>query len=166
MKRIRSKKKAARRIIVSIIEQTLVLVEHDTILRSYPVSTSRYGIGNKDGSFKTPLGKHVICSKIGRNARFASIFRNRRNTKKRAKIGSDGDKDLITSRILRLKGLEPGENTGRGIDTFHRYIYIHGTAEEHLISTPASHGCIRMKNKDIIELFDLVQRGTIVDIRR
>jgi hypothetical protein len=106
----------------------------------------------------------MICSKIGRKARLGSIFRNRRNTKKIAKIGSDFDKDLITTRILRLQGLEPTENKGKGIDTFHRCIYIHGTAEEHLIGKPASHGCIRMKNKDIVELFALIPLNTVVII--
>jgi hypothetical protein len=106
----------------------------------------------------------MICSKIGRKARLGSIFRNRRNTKKIAKIGSDFDKDLITTRILRLQGLAQTENKGKGIDTFSRCIYIHGTAEEHLIGKPASHGCIRMKNRDIIELFALVPRSTVVII--
>lgn len=153
-------------IIISIADQKLYLQRKGKLIKTYRVSTSKYGIGNKNNSFKTPLGKHMISSKIGRKARLGSIFRNRRNTKKIAKIGSDFDKDLITTRILRLQGLEPGKNKGKGIDTFCRCIYIHGTAEEHLIGKPASHGCIRMKNRDIIELFDLAPRGTRVLISR
>lgn len=151
-------------IIISIVDQKLYLHRKGKLIKTYRVSTSKYGIGNKNNSFKIPLGKHMICSKIGRKARLGSIFRNRRNTKKIAKIGSDFDKDLITTRILRLQGLEPGKNKGKGIDTFCRCIYIHGTAEEHLIGKPASHGCIRMKNKDIVELFALVPRNTVVII--
>ena len=154
------------RIIISIADQKLYLYKNAKLIRTYRVSTSKYGIGNKNNSFKTPLGRHMISSKIGRKAHLGSIFRNRRNTKKIAKIGSDFDKDLITTRILRLQGLEPTENKGKGIDTFYRCIYIHGTAEEHLIGKPASHGCIRMKNRDIIELFDLVPMGTRVLISR
>ncbi|MGB3342069.1 MAG: L,D-transpeptidase [bacterium] len=153
------------RIFISIVDQKLYLCKKGKIIKIYRVSTSKYGIGNKNNSFKTPLGKHLISSKIGRKARLNSIFKDRRNTKKIARISSDFDKDLITTRILRLKGLEPGKNKGKGIDTFDRCIYIHGTAEEHLIGKPASHGCIRMKNKDIAELFDLVPRGTLVDIK-
>lgn len=153
-------------IIISIADQKLYLHKKGKLIKTYRVSTSKYGIGNKNNSFKTPLGKHMISSKIGRKARPGSIFRNRRNTKKIAKIGSDFDKDLITTRILRLQGLEPGKNKGKGIGTFCRCIYIHGTAEEHLIGKPASHGCIRMKNRDIIELFDLVPRGMRVLISR
>jgi lipoprotein-anchoring transpeptidase ErfK/SrfK len=154
------------RIIISIKEQRLYLYDQGQLIKTYQCSTSKYGIGNKKNSFKTPLGKHSISSKIGRKARFGSIFKDRRNTKKVAKIGSDCDKDLITSRILRLRGLERSKNKGKGIDTFDRCIYIHGTAEEHLIGKPASHGCIRMKNRDIIELFDLVSRNTVVIINR
>ncbi len=153
-------------IIISIADQKLYIHKKGKLIKTYRVSTSKYGIGNEDNSHKTPLGKHLIGSKIGRKARLGSIFRNRRNTKKIAKIGSDSDKDLITTRILRLQGLEPGKNKGKGIDTFCRCIYIHGTAEEHLIGKPASHGCIRMKNRDIIELFNLIPRGTIVLISR
>jgi lipoprotein-anchoring transpeptidase ErfK/SrfK len=152
-------------LIVSIADQKLYFYKKGKLIRTYRVSTSKYGIGNKNNSFKTPLGKHLISSKIGRKARLNSIFKDRRNTKKISKLGSDFDKDLITTRILRLQGLEPGKNKGEGIDTFDRGIYIHGTAEEHLIGKPASHGCIRMKNKDIAELFDLVPRGTVVDIK-
>ncbi len=152
-------------VVVSISKQRLYVIKGKKVIKQYPVSTSKYGIGNKDGSYKTPLGKHVICSKIGRHARFGTIFQNRRNTKRIAKIGDDRNQDLITTRILRLQGLEKGKNKGKRIDTYERCIYIHGTAEEHLIGKPASHGCIRMKNRDIAELFNEVPRGTLVDIQ-
>ncbi len=154
------------KLLVDIAHQKLHLIEGNRTIKTYPVSTSKFGIGNRDGSFKTPLGRHIISNKIGRNAAFGEIFKNRRRTGRIARIGLDSEKDLITTRILRLKGLEPNLNVGKGIDTYERCIYIHGTAEEHLIGTPASHGCIRMRNRDIIELFNIVRRGTLVDICR
>jgi len=120
----------------------------------------KYGTGNRWGSNKTPLGLHRIVSKIGRNASKGTIFRRRRNTGKIARGRREGD--LITTRILRLAGLEKGRNKGKGKDSFQRCIYIHGTSEDNLVGKPVSHGCIRMKNRDIIELFDLVKRGSLV----
>ncbi len=131
------------------------------IIKRYPVSTSKYGIGNKQDSYKTPLGWHRTVQKFGRNAKKGEIFVNRRRTGKIAARVKE-HKDLITSRILRLEGLEPGVNRGKGIDSFQREIYIHGTAEEHLIGRPASHGCIRMKNRDIIELFNKIDINCLV----
>lgn len=156
------------RIVISISKQKLYLYKNNILLNEYPVSTSKFGIGNQEGSNKTPLGLHRIASKIGRNARKGEIIKNRHRTgkviklKKRQKIVTD----LITSRVLWLEGLESGKNKGRGIDSKKRCIYMHGTAEEHLIGTPASHGCIRMKNADITELFALVKRGMLVDIKK
>jgi len=112
------------------------------------------------------LGIHNIISKIGKNAKIREIFISGRRTGEIAKKDKKCRRDLITTRILRLQGLERGINKGRGIDSYKRCIYIHGTAEEHLIGKPASHGCIRMKNKDIVELFNLVKRGTLVHIKR
>lgn len=137
----------------------------EKIIKGYLISTSQFGSGSKVGSNKTPLGLHKIASKIGRNASFGAIFKRRRNTGKIAKINKDGG-DLMTTRILRLEGLQKGINKGKGIDSFKRCIYIHGTPEEKLIGKPASHGCIRMKNRDIIELFDLAKRGTAVKITK
>lgn len=150
---------------VIISKQKLILSKDDKIVKYYPVSTSKYGIGNKIGSNKTPLGLHRIASKIGRNACFGAIFKRRRNTGKIARVNK-GSGDLITTRILRLEGLQRGINKGKGIDSFQRCIYIHGTPEEKLIGKPTSHGCIRMKNSDIIKLFSLVKRGTLVEIRK
>jgi hypothetical protein len=152
-------------IIVSISEQKLYLYKNDMLVRQYPVSTSKYGAGNTQGSNKTPLGQHMIVSKVGRNARMGEIFQSRRRTRRIAGFGSNASgEDHITTRIMRLAGLERGINKGKGIDSFKRCIYIHGTPHEHLIGTPASHGCIRMKNKDIIALFEIVPRNTLVTI--
>ncbi len=156
-------------IIVKISRQMLYLLSGFKIIKRYPVSTSRYGIGNKAGSYKTPVGTHRICSKIGRNAKSGTIFLNRKNTGRISKIYKNylaNPDDVITTRILRLKGLERGVNKGKGIDSFMRQIYIHGTPSEFIIGRAASHGCIRMKNKDIIELFNLVRRNTIVEIQK
>lgn len=152
-------------ILVEISEQKLYLLEHGGVLRIYPVSTSRFGVGNRRNSFKTPLGAHVIENKIGRSAPMGAVFINRKKTCRIAKINHDrksGTEDFITSRILRLKGLEIGVNKGRGIQSYDRFIYIHGTNEEGLIGQPVSHGCVRMKNQDVIELFDLIKKGTLV----
>jgi len=147
---------------IKISEQRLYLYLDNKIIRSYPISTSKYGVGNKLGSNKTPLGLHQIVSKIGRNASLGAIFKYRRNTGKIARAREG--KDLITTRILRLVGLEKGINKGRGIDSFQRCIYIHGTPEEKSIGRQVSHGCIRMKNRDIIEVFNLVKRKTLVSV--
>lgn len=146
---------------VKILEQKLNVFSGKEQIKSYSISTSKYGIGNKAGSNKTPLGLHQIVSKIGKNAFPGTIFKRRRNT---GKIARSSGGDFITTRILRLAGLEKGINKGKGIDSFQRCIYIHGTPEENLIGKPASHGCIRMKNRDIIELFSMVKRGTLVQI--
>jgi lipoprotein-anchoring transpeptidase ErfK/SrfK len=155
-------------IVIQISKQKLSLFKNNRFIKSYPVSTSKYGIGNYSGSNKTPLGLHRITSKIGRNAPIGAIFNKRRNTGKIFKVYKKKEKtaDLITTRILRLEGLEPGINKGEGIDSFKRCIYIHGTSDEGLIGKPASHGCIRMKNRDIVELFDLVKRNTLVKIEK
>ena len=148
-------------LLVLVRKQMMYVITKGEIVRQYSVSTSRFGVGNKSGSNKTPLGWHRIKQKIGGNAKKGEIFKNRRRVGIIAKTGKT-QSDLITSRILRLEGLEPGLNQGKDIDTLHRDIYIHGTAEEHLIGKPASHGCIRMKNRDIIELFNMVNTKTFV----
>lgn len=150
-------------IIISIKQQKLYLIKDAKIVRQYSVSTSKFGVGNKERSSKTPLGLHRVVSKIGRNAKAGEVFRARRRTRK---IVRRSREDLITSRIMRLEGLEQGVNKGKGIDSLQRCIYIHGTPHERAIGTPASHGCIRMKNRDIIQLFRLVPRGTFVLIKK
>lgn len=155
------------RIDIIIREQTLYLFKGDSVVAQYPVSTSKYGIGSKAGSNKTPLGAHRVSQKFGKNAPINTIFKSRANTGKTASINysaTEQNADIITSRILWLEGLEEGVNKGRNVDSLKRYIYIHGTADEGLIGTPASHGCIRMRNADVIELFDAVPQGTPVNI--
>ena len=155
-------------IIVDISEQRLYLYSNNDLIQSYPVSTSKYGEGQTENSFKTPLGLHEIKEKIGHKAPINTIFTARVNTNKRADVQikqNDTEDDFVTSRILWLDGLEDGINRGLGVDSYNRYIYIHGTHEEGLIGQKASHGCIRMFNNDVIELFDIVSEGTKVQIR-
>ena len=153
---------------VDISEQRLYLIENSLVKASYPISTSKYGEGSIENSFKTPLGKHSIKEMIGEEAEINTIFTSRINTKRSATIidqFEDTDNDYVTSRIMWLDGEEDGLNKGGNVDSFRRYIYIHGTHEEGLIGTKASHGCIRMFNYDVIELFNLVNIGTKVLIR-
>jgi lipoprotein-anchoring transpeptidase ErfK/SrfK len=142
---------------ISIGDQTLVLRRGGEVVRRYSISSSRFGLGNEDGSKKTPLGRFQIAEKIGHDLPHGTIFRSR------VPLGPEEPlpqtEDLITSRILWLDGLDPDNG-----NTKDRFIYIHGTKHEHRIGKPDSHGCIRMRNADVIELFDLVQEGTLVRI--
>ena len=157
-------------IIVSVNQQRLFLFKAEKLIASYPVSTAIKGCGNLSGSFQTPPGTHCIAEKIGADAPINSIFKGRINTGNIAKIITDPDShskdDIITTRILWLKGLEPGINKGGNIDSYQRYIYIHGTNEEGRLGSSASHGCIRMGNQDVIELFEQVSVGTLVEIMK
>jgi len=149
---------ARTKIDVSVRDQRLILTRDGEKLRSYPISTSRFGIGTEEGSMKTPLGNFRIAEKIGDSAAPGTIF------KARVALGPDDPlpetEDLITSRILWLDGMD--EDNG---NTRERFIYIHGTKHEDKIGMPASHGCIRMRNDDVIELFELVDETTQVVIR-
>ena len=150
---------------VGIRRQKMYHIKNNKIFSTYPVSTSSKGAGNNVGSFKTPTGLHFIAEKIGDNAPVATLFINKKNTGKVVPINItevSSNKDEITSRVLSLKGLQQGINKGKKYDTFARGIYIHGTSDEASIGKPSSHGCIRMKNDDIIELFDLLSVGTKV----
>ena len=152
---------------VSVSKQQLFLYANGNLERVYTVSTSRYGVGNEDGSLKTPLGVHRVLEKIGAGAPSGTIFKHRKNTKQIARIYKTPAKspyDVITTRILQLEGLEPGINRGAGIDTRERNVYIHGTHEEGLIGQPASIGCVRMKNADVIELFEKMEQDSLVVI--
>jgi len=144
---------------ISVSEQILVFTHRNTRLK-YPVSTSRYGEGFEEGSMKTPLGMHEVCEKIGEGAEYGTIFKDREPTGEIAKICEE-KKDIITSRILRLRGTQIRNST-----TYDRYIYIHGTNNEATIGKKASIGCIRMKNRDIIELFDHIKVGCKVYIHK
>lgn len=156
-------------IIISPEKQRLYLIRGREILRSYPISTSKNGLGTEEASGKTPIGTHRIKEKIGDNVQVGTIFKNRVNTGKTAKIYREKDNisggNFITSRIIQLEGQEEGINKGGSVDTYKRNIYIHGTNKENLIGKPVSGGCIRMKNEDIIELFNIVPRGTLVEIQ-
>ena len=147
-----------RTIHVSVARQTLELREEDRILREFPISTSAYGIGSEPDSMKTPLGRFEISEKIGHDAPHGMIFKSRVPINE---LGTeDHPDDLVQTRILWLHGLDE-HNT----NTRERYIYIHGTNHESQLGTPASHGCIRMRNADVAELFDAVEPGTQVFIQ-
>jgi L,D-transpeptidase YbiS len=148
---------SSHKIRIDTKEQTLHLLHDQRVVHQFPISTSRFGLGQGSGSFQTPLGRFRIYQKIGGGQPLNTVFHGRVPVAN----PSDWDKesDLITSRILWLDGVEPhNENTRE------RFIYIHGTNEEHLIGQPASHGCVRMRNEDITRLFDLVEAGTEVEI--
>jgi len=162
-------------LIVSIAEQQLYLIKNQKLKSSYSISSAEAGVGNQSGSYQTPLGIHYISEKFGENTTIATIFKARKNTHAIAKILNTHDakstEDNITSRILWLDGLEEGLNKGfdqqgNNVDSHSRYIYIHGTDEEGRLGKAASHGCIRMANKDIIELFDKVEVGCLVVIAK
>jgi hypothetical protein len=150
-------------IVVDSTAQQLHLINGNSPLRSFTISTSLYGMGSREGSNRTPRGLHRIARKIGAGAPPGRIFRDRIDTGTDWRPGLTED-NLILTRILRLEGLEDGINRGPGIDSFDRYIYLHGTNHEQSIGTPISHGCVCMKSNDIIELFDLVTEGTLVII--
>lgn len=142
----------SRLIEVSIDRQILTLSENGVLLREWPVSTASRGAGFEPGSFTTPTGRFRIAEKIGTGAPLGAAFRSRLATGKI--IPQGGGEDAILTRILWLDGLD-AENA----NTRERFIYIHGTNREDLIGTPASHGCVRMKNADVAELHDLVRVG-------
>jgi len=151
------KKSAQTRIHISVAKQRLSLKRGRTTERSYPISTSKYGLGSEDGSMRTPVGRFRIAEKIGAGNPTKTAYKNRKPVRASAKTLQAGD--LVMSRILWLDGIEPGN-----ANTFERYIYIHGTNHEEQIGQPASHGCIRMKNADVAELFALVRVDTPVVI--
>src|SRR5213083_2494698 len=142
---------------VSIRDQRLTLKENETPIRSYPVSTSRFGIGTEQGSMKTPTGRFCVTKKIGGDMPSGTIFRSRVPLKPDEPLPPT--EDLVMSRILWLDGLDE-----HNANTRERFIYIHGTKHEAEIGSPASCGCIRMRNADVVELFDLVDRDTPVII--
>jgi L,D-transpeptidase YbiS len=138
-------------------EQLLHMMEADRVIRTFPVSTSRFGLGEAEGSFQTPTGRFRIYEKIGGEHTTRIVFRGR------VPVPDPPDwataDDLITSRILWLDGVED-----HNANTRERYIYIHGTNQEQQIGQAASRGCIRMRNQDVIQLFDLIDVGTEVEI--
>ncbi|MDO9514307.1 MAG: protein-L-isoaspartate O-methyltransferase, partial [Elusimicrobiota bacterium] len=152
---------------VSLSQQKLFFIEKGAVRKNFPVSTSKYGIGSLSGSNKTPLGTHAIYKKTGEGAEEGIIFKSLINTRRKARIYKDPvdvPEDFVTTRVMALEGMEKGLNKGGDKDSLSRRIYIHGTPEEGLIGRPASHGCVRMKNSDVIELFNLVSEGMPVEI--
>ena len=153
---------------VSIAGQRLRLLRGSEVVREYPVSTARNGAGEIMDSYCTPRGAHVIAEKIGHDCAVDTVFVNRRPTGElfcpelRAR---HPDRDWILTRILWLGGTEPGRNQGGKVDSRDRYIYIHGSPDDVTMGRPGSAGCIRMRNGDVMELFDLVEEGTPVLIR-
>nr|WP_308318816.1 L,D-transpeptidase [Marinobacter sp. F4206] len=154
---------------MSLDRQILTLVNSaGTVLAEYPVSTALNGPGEQDSSGCTPRGEHYIRAKIGGDQPICTVFRGRRptgeiHTPELAR--QNPGRDWILSRILWLCGLEPGKNRGPGVDSFRRFIYIHGTPETEPMGVPMSHGCVRMRNADVIDLYERVSAGTAVVIR-
>jgi lipoprotein-anchoring transpeptidase ErfK/SrfK len=158
----------AARILVDLASQSLDLLDGDRLLKGYSVSTARRGPGERQGSGCTPRGPHRVRIRIGEGCPEGAVFVGRRPT---GEIYSTElarqypDRDWILTRILWLTGLEPSRNRGGSLDTLRRYIYIHGCPDREPMGVARSHGCIRMRNLDLIELFDLVEAGTLVEIR-
>ncbi len=159
--------KALPQIRIDLGRQRLGLSVGSDWTRYYPISTAAKGPGEERGSGCTPRGRHAIRIKIGAGAEEGSVFVGRHAT---GEVYSpelareEPQRDWILTRILWLTGLEPGRNRGGSKDTLRRLIYIHGTPDSEPMGIPHSHGCIRMRNRDLLELFERVERGTIVEI--
>lgn len=152
---------------VLVSEQRLELYDNDHVLLSSSVSTAKKGVGEINGSEMTPRGWHIIRAKIGAHAEKNSVFVARRPTGEiydRALRANNPQRDWILTRILWLSGIEPGFNRLGQVDTMQRYIYIHGCPDDDQLGIPGSHGCIKMRNSEIVRLFDLVDVGTKVYI--
>lgn len=145
--------------VVSVEHQTMAVLDRGKLVATYPVSTSKYGLGDQKNSYRTPTGKLMVARKIGHRAPAGAVFKSRQLTGEVLEPDAPG-RDPIVTRILWLKGLE---NENR--NAFGRYIYIHGTPEERTIGRQTSYGCIRMKSQDVIELFDRVGEGATLDVR-
>jgi lipoprotein-anchoring transpeptidase ErfK/SrfK len=157
------------KIVVSVAAQTLALFDEDeAVLRVYPVSTAANGVGEVSGSYQTPRGQHVIRAKIGAGMPENTVFVRRRPT---GEIWTPElaeafpGRDWILTRILWLSGCEPGFNRLGCVDTMRRYVYVHGSPDTAEMGVPGSHGCVRMRNADIIDLFERVACYTPVEIR-
>jgi len=142
---------------VSIQDQQLTVKEDEHAIRTYPVSTSRFGIGTEEGSFKTPIGRFRVGEKIGSDMPHGTVFVGR--VPLQPDEPQPATEDLVTSRILWLDGVDD-----HNANTRDRFVYIHGTKHEDKIGMTASHGCVRMRNADVIELFEMVDEGTPVII--
>ena len=149
---------AAPSVVVSVPDQTLALIDGGVVVARYRVSTSKFGLGDRSGTYATPLGTMAVASKIGANAPLGTVFKNRRPTGEVLKPNARG-RDPIVSRILWLRGLEK-----QNARAYSRNIYIHGTPEERFIGRPASYGCIRMRSCDVAQLFNAVPVGTRIEV--
>ena len=155
-----TRKDVQHHVVISVKDQRLAVLDHNTLLATYPVSTSKYGLGDWPGSRRTPLGEMEIASKIGDGAPPGTVFKDRRRTGEIVPPDAPG-RDPIVTRILWLRGREL-----QNVNAFRRDIYIHGTPEERNIGLPVSYGCVRMRSTDVIKLYDIVGTGaqvTIVD---
>jgi hypothetical protein len=146
------------RILVSVADQSMELYHRNALIGRFPISTSRFGLGDQPGSRETPLGRMEVAKKIGAGAPLGAVFKNRRRTGEILRPDAPG-RDPIVTRIIWLKGLEY-----RNRNAFNRFIYIHGTPEERNLGHPASFGCIRMRSYDVKEVFDIVGLGARVDV--
>ncbi|MCH9638915.1 MAG: L,D-transpeptidase [Betaproteobacteria bacterium] len=155
---------------ISIAQQQLILLDdNDHIMQQYSISSAKNGTGQKNGSFCTPLGNHIIRAKIGNGQAINTVFIRRRPTGEiyTPELGKKFPKrDWILTRILWLSGSEPGFNRLGAVDTMRRFVYIHGSPDSVTMGQPGSIGCIRMRNQDLLELFDLVNAGTQVEIKQ
>ena len=147
------------KVVISVPEQRMVVLKNGVPLAEYPVSTSKFGLGDVPGTRATPLGELEIARKIGDGAPVGAVFKNREPTGEVLVPDAPG-RDPIVTRILWLRGLEAGNS-----NAYDRYIYIHGTPEERRIGQPASFGCVRMRSRDVISLYDEVGTGARVIIR-
>ncbi len=156
------------RIEINLNQQMLYLLDaSNKIVNQYLVSTAANGFGEQKGSYKTPRGKHYVRAKIGENAPRGAVFVARRMTGEictREAWDANPTRDWILTRILWLCGTEKGKNRGGDVDTFRRYIYIHGTPDHIELGKPGSRGCIRMNNDDLIQLFKSIKTGCTVDL--
>jgi len=154
-------------VVVSSELQQMYMFKDQQVLRTYKISTAKNGLGEEKNSYKTPRGMHIIRAKIGANLPINAIFKERRfyGDVYTAQMNLENPhRDWILTRILWLSGLELGFNRLGNVDTMQRYIYIHGSPDERPMGQPTSRGCIRMRNEDIVEFFDLVSYGTRVKI--
>ena len=153
---------------IDVGQQQLRVLEGRKVLKTYTVSTAKKGVGEKNGSFCTPRGRHIVRAKIGRGQPLNTVFVRRRPTGEiwsRELHAKYPGRDWMLTRILWLSGKEPGKNRLGDVDTMRRYIYLHGTHDFAEMGKPGSIGCVRMRNEDIVELFDLVPPYTEVEIR-
>ncbi len=155
-------------IVINVEKKILYCLVNNKVVQEYPVSTAKNGVGEQRGSECTPRGQHIIRAKIGVQAKVNSVFVGRRLTGEMFSEDlrvSYPERDWILTRILWLSGLEAGKNRLGKVDTMRRYIYIHGCPDSDAMGEASSHGCIKMRNSDLVELFDKVSIGTNVTIK-